>query len=129
MDTVITDPTCKLVNPIEKQWSIPIYSMICRYRVAEAILHNMHPRAAVAQARLETRIRGDNTWLIEKVVAPKIALWQYAILPKGKRVILIFPNTVDDIVEALDRDTLMPITASTFRLTMECPSARAIDSA
>lgn len=66
--------------------------------------------------RGDTRIREDNTWLIEKAVLPKKEQWVFTVLPAGKRVILVYPGEAN-WVEVLDRDTLAPITDPDFKLS------------
>lgn len=104
---VVTDPTCRLVNPLEAQWSIPIFSMCCRAKVMAAMTA-LGPKECYGRG--ETRIREDNTWLIDRAIAPKIHQWSLAVLPRGKRAIVVFPakDAADYWIEVLDRDTLAP---------------------
>lgn len=58
-------------------------------------------------ARGETRIREDNTWLVQKIILGKADQWRFAVLPGGRRLIA---GVSAGGACFFDRDTFTPIT-------------------
>ena len=109
---VVTSPECRLENVqfASTLDAVHLFSNVMRRQmILEALVWgtDVKPSREGAAARGETRIRGDNKWLIEKQVASQVSLWRYCVLPGGRRCVAAFISTDPGRAYLFERNSIV----------------------